>query len=145
MIATRGTAAHLEKNGVNAEVVLKIQEGRPNASDLLKNKDISMMFITSTGKEVDVADGRNLRRLALALKVPIITTMAGANATVQVRSSQPCRLQHVISKGGTLAFRWLAPCSRFQALQIGWVGILSPRCQAMVPPHQKILLVLRLR
>ncbi len=84
VIATRGTAAHLQKNGVDAEVVLKIQEGRPNASDLLKNKDISMMFITSTGKEVDVADGRNLRRLALALKVPIITTMAGANATVQV-------------------------------------------------------------
>lgn len=84
MVATRGTAAHLQKNGVDAEVVLKIQEGRPNASDLLKNKDITMMFITSTGKEVDVADGRNLRRLALALKVPIITTMAGANATVQV-------------------------------------------------------------
>ena len=84
MIATRGTAAHLQENGVDAEVVLKIQEGRPNASDLLKNKDISMMFITSTGKEVDVADGRSLRRLALALKVPIITTMAGANATVQV-------------------------------------------------------------
>ena len=87
IIATRGTAAHLQKSGVEAEVVLKIQEGRPNASDLLKNKDISMMFITSTGKEVDVADGRDLRRLALACKVPIITTMAGANATVQARAS----------------------------------------------------------
>ncbi|CAK0765005.1 hypothetical protein CVIRNUC_003215 [Coccomyxa viridis] len=86
IIATRGTAAHLQKSGVEAEVVLKIQEGRPNASDLLKNKDISMMFITSTGKEVDVADGRDLRRLALACKVPIITTMAGANATVQARA-----------------------------------------------------------
>ena len=89
VIATRGTAAHLQENGVDAEVVLKIQEGRPNASDLLKNKDISMMFITSTGKEVDVADGRSLRRLALALKVPIITTMAGANATVQVCITSP--------------------------------------------------------
>ncbi len=85
VIATRGTALHLKENGVDAETVLKIQEGRPNAADLLKNKDISMMFITSTGKEVDVADGRDLRRLALALKVPIITTMAGANATVQVQ------------------------------------------------------------
>ena len=84
VIATRGTAAHLQKAGIDAEVVLKIQEGRPNAGDLLKNKDIAMMFITSTGKEVDVADGRDLRRLALALKVPIITTMAGASATVQV-------------------------------------------------------------
>ena len=92
MIATRGTAAHLQENGVDAEVVLKIQEGRPNASDLLKNKDISMMFITSTGKEVDVADGRSLRRLALALKVPIITTMAGANATVQVCFASSARI-----------------------------------------------------
>lgn len=86
VISTRGTAAHLKQAGVDAEVVLKIQEGRPNASDLLKNSNIAMMFITSTGKEVDVADGRDLRRLALALKVPIITTMAGANATVQVHN-----------------------------------------------------------
>ncbi len=90
VIATRGTAAHLQKAGVDAEVVLKIQEGRPHAGDLLKNKEIAMMFITSTGKEVDVADGRDLRRLALALKVPIITTMAGANATVQVCTPLPC-------------------------------------------------------
>lgn len=33
------------------------------------------------GKEVDVVDGKNLRRLALAYKVPIITTVAGAKAT----------------------------------------------------------------
>ena len=33
------------------------------------------------GKEVDVIDGKNLRRLALAYKVPIITTVAGAKAT----------------------------------------------------------------
>lgn len=85
IIATRGTAAALKEGGVDAEVVLKIQEGRPNASDLMKNNDINMMFITSTGNEEDVRDGRNLRRLALALKVPIITTLAGAKATVQAR------------------------------------------------------------
>ena len=33
------------------------------------------------GKEIDVIDGKNLRRLALAYKVPIITTVAGAKAT----------------------------------------------------------------
>jgi carbamoyl-phosphate synthase large subunit len=86
-VATRGTAAALKESGVdNVDVVLKIQEGRPNASDLMKNNAIKMMFITSTGNEEDVRDGRNLRRLALALKVPIITTLAGANATVQVRA-----------------------------------------------------------
>lgn len=70
ILATRGTAAHLEAAGLqNVEVVLKIQEGRPNAADLMKNKDIQMMMITSTGNEPDVRDGKNLRRLSLALKV----------------------------------------------------------------------------
>ncbi len=89
-------------------MVLKIQEGRPNASDLLKNKDISMMFITSTGKEVDVADGRDLRRLALACKVPIITTMAGANATVQARapSLQSSSLPSVLHSPGFATQGW---------------------------------------
>ena len=70
ILATRGTAAHLTAAGIkDVEVVLKIQEGRPNAADLMKNKDIQMMMITSTGNEPDVRDGKNLRRLSLALKV----------------------------------------------------------------------------
>ena len=133
MIATRGTAAHLEKNGVDAEVVLKIQEGRPNASDLLKNKDITMMFITSTGKEVDVADGRNLRRLALALKVPIITTMAGANATVQVRISHPRRSQHML-QNWRLDGQTACTALKIQTIAHLLIGISSLRCQATVSP-----------
>ena len=76
---------------MECETVLKIQEGRPNAADLMKNGDIAMMFITSTGDEPDVRDGKNLRRSALSLKIPIITTVAGAKATTQVllRSSLP--------------------------------------------------------
>ena len=89
IVATRGTAAHLRAAGVECRDVLKIQEGRPNASDLMKNKDIAMMFITSTGDEGDVRDGRNLRREALGLKIPIITTLAGCRATVQARA-RPC-------------------------------------------------------
>lgn len=83
IIATKGTAAALKAGGVDAEVVLKIQEGRPNATDLMKNGDIAMMFITSTGDEPDIRDGKNLRRNALALKIPVITTVAGAKATTQ--------------------------------------------------------------
>lgn len=83
IVATGGTAAALKAGGVDCEVVLKIQEGRPNAADLLKNKEISLMFITSTGDEPDVRDGKNLRREALGLKIPVVTTVAGAKATVQ--------------------------------------------------------------
>jgi len=83
ILATYHTAAVLRKEGVNVQSVLKIQEGRPNAGDMLKNKEIQMMFITTAGDEADVRDGRDLRRLALAAKVPLITTVAGAKATVQ--------------------------------------------------------------
>ncbi len=54
-----------------------------------QNGDIVMMMITSTGDETDVNDGKNLRRLALGLKVPIVTTVAGARATAQARPPGP--------------------------------------------------------
>lgn len=77
ILATRGTAQHLTEAGIrDVEVVLKIQEGRPNAADLMKNKDIQMMMITSTGNEPDVRDGKNLRRLSLALKVCVLSELA---------------------------------------------------------------------
>lgn len=78
-----GTAKALKEAGVPAATVLKIKEGRPNAGDLMRNGQIQMMIITSTGDEPDVRDGKDLRRLALSMKVPIITTLAGARATAQ--------------------------------------------------------------
>ena len=69
VVATSGTAAALRAGGVECSDVLKIQEGRPNAADLMRNGEIDMMFITSTGDEPDVRDGKDLRRLALSLKV----------------------------------------------------------------------------
>jgi len=82
VVATAGTAAALRSAGVPCSDVLKIQEGRPNAADLMRNGDVALMLITSTGDEPDVRDGRDLRRLALSLKIPIVTTLAGARATV---------------------------------------------------------------
>lgn len=80
--ATRGTAAAFRAAGVKGvEEVFKISEGRPNPADLLKNGDCTMMMVTSGGDEPDLRDGRDLRRLALGLGVPLVTTMAGARAT----------------------------------------------------------------
>lgn len=45
----QGTAEALEAGGVKCERVLKIQEGRPNAGDLLKNGEIQMMLLTTKG------------------------------------------------------------------------------------------------
>jgi carbamoyl-phosphate synthase large subunit len=84
IMATYNTAAYLRKAGLtNVQTILKVQEGRPNAEDLLKNGDIQMMIITTAGDEADVRDGKDLRRAALAHKVPIITTIAAARATVE--------------------------------------------------------------
>lgn len=83
LLATGGTARALAAAGVpNVRTVFKIQEGRPSAADLLRNGEIDMLIVTSSGDEADVRDGKDLRRLALAHKVPIVTTIAGANATV---------------------------------------------------------------
>ncbi|KAI5001054.1 carbamoyl-phosphate synthase large chain, chloroplastic [Hordeum vulgare subsp. vulgare] len=87
IIATSGTAKVLELEGIPVEPVLKIHEGRPNARDMLKNGQIQVMVITSSGDDLDSRDGLQLRRLALAYKVPIITTVDGARATMDAIKS----------------------------------------------------------
>jgi carbamoyl-phosphate synthase large subunit len=77
-----GTAKVLREAGIPCELVLKIHEGRPNPIDLMKNGEISLMMLTSTGDEVDLSDGKELRRLALGLDIPTVTTLAGCMATV---------------------------------------------------------------
>lgn len=87
IIATSGTAKVLQLEGIPVEPVLKIHEGRPNARDMLKNGQIQVMVITSSGDDLDSRDGLQLRRLALAYKVPIITTVDGARATMDAIKS----------------------------------------------------------
>ncbi|XP_047054184.1 carbamoyl-phosphate synthase large chain, chloroplastic [Lolium rigidum] len=87
IIATSGTAKVLELEGIPVEPVLKIHEGRPNVRDMLKNGQIQVMVITSSGDDLDSRDGLQLRRLALAYKVPIITTVDGARATMDAIKS----------------------------------------------------------
>jgi carbamoyl-phosphate synthase large subunit len=81
LLATTGTAAAIRASGAKVEVIYKINEGRPNASDALTNGDIKMMIITSAGDEPDARDGKDLRRQALATGVPLITTVSGGAAT----------------------------------------------------------------
>ncbi|KAF5196267.1 Carbamoyl-phosphate synthase large chain [Thalictrum thalictroides] len=81
IVSTSGTAQMLELEGLPVERVLKMHEGRPHAGDMVTNGQIQLMVITSSGDGIDQIDGRQLRRMALAFKVPIITTVAGALAT----------------------------------------------------------------
>ncbi|KAK9159528.1 hypothetical protein Syun_005869 [Stephania yunnanensis] len=91
IVATSGTAHVLELEKIPVERVLKMHEGQPHAGDMIVNKEIQLMVITSSGDELDQSDGRQLRRLALGYKVPIITTVAGALAAADAIKSMKHR------------------------------------------------------
>ncbi|KAL9262722.1 Carbamoyl phosphate synthase arginine-specific large chain, chloroplastic-like protein [Drosera capensis] len=81
IVSTSGTAHVLESEDIPVEPVLKMHEGRPHAGDMVTNGQIQLMVITSSGDALDQIDGRQLRRMALAYKIPVITTVAGALST----------------------------------------------------------------
>jgi carbamoyl-phosphate synthase large subunit len=88
LIATSGTRAALMDEGLDVDLVLKVHEGRPNVEDAIKNNDIQLIINTPSGGTA-LEDDRSIRRTALAYKVPIITTIAGAKATASaIRSLQ---------------------------------------------------------
>jgi len=81
LVATRGTAARLQAEGMAVESIHKISEGRPNVVDRLKNGEICLLIITPLGRE-SYEDEQVLRQTAYACSVPTITTLSGAAATV---------------------------------------------------------------
>jgi carbamoyl-phosphate synthase large subunit len=88
LVATAGTQQVLKEAGLTVEPVLKIHEGRPNIEDAIKNSEIQLIINTPVGSAAQ-EDDRSIRRTALAYKVPIITTIAGARATASaIRSLQ---------------------------------------------------------
>ncbi|MBN3868883.1 carbamoyl-phosphate synthase large subunit [Nostoc sp. JL33] len=88
VMATLGTRRVLLEHGLNIELVLKLHEGRPHVLDAIKNQKIQLIINTPSGEEAQT-DARLIRRTALGYKIPIITTIAGAKATVAaIRSLQ---------------------------------------------------------
>jgi carbamoyl-phosphate synthase large subunit len=81
VIATKGTAAHLRKQGLKVEKVNKVAEGRPNIVDYIKNKEISFIINTVSGAKAQ-KDSFSLRECALQHRVPYTTTIAGARAAI---------------------------------------------------------------
>jgi carbamoyl-phosphate synthase large subunit len=81
IVATRGTAGWLAANGVTAEPVAKVYEGRPNIVDRLKNDEIALVMNTTEGTQA-ISDSRDIRRVALMDKIPYFTTAAASIAAV---------------------------------------------------------------
>jgi len=79
IVATGGTAEYLKAQGIPCTVVLKVNEGRPNTVDMIKNGQIQLVINTTEGKQA-ISDSFTLRRQALQHRVTYYTTMAGAKA-----------------------------------------------------------------
>jgi carbamoyl-phosphate synthase large subunit len=79
IVSTSGTAAVLEKAGLKVQRVFKLMEGRPNAIDLLKNREIQLVINTPSG-QVPRADEVKIRTTAVYTNTPIMTTLSGARA-----------------------------------------------------------------
>jgi len=79
IVATGGTAKFLQEAGISCEVVYKVNQGRPNTVDMIKNDQIQLIINTTEGTKA-IADSFTMRREALQHRVPYYTTMAGAKA-----------------------------------------------------------------
>jgi carbamoyl-phosphate synthase large subunit len=81
--ATRGTAAALQAGGVRCKTVFKVNEGRPNAVDLMKAGAVQLVVYTGTSGAHSFSDERAIRRAAVSWRVPCITTISGARAAAE--------------------------------------------------------------
>jgi len=82
ILATGGTAQRLISSGIDAKVVLKVNEGRPNVIDHIKNREVDLIINTSLGKRPSI-DAHHIRLNAIGCNIPYVTTMAAARATAE--------------------------------------------------------------
>ena len=99
LIATGGTCAFLKSHNIVCNRIFKIQEGRPNILDAIKNGEISLMINTPAGEQSQAADPE-IRKAAVQYGLPYTTTLSGAaaavagiqslknNSTIRIRSLQ---------------------------------------------------------
>ena len=81
ILASKGTYKLITDNGIEAKEVKKLKEGRPNMMDIILNGEVDLIINTPRGSE-SAADDSYLRKAAIKKKIPYMTTMAAAKATV---------------------------------------------------------------
>ena len=88
IVATEGTAQVCKSNGIKAEKIFKVGEGRPNVVDEIKNGNISLVINTPLGAQSRF-DEYSIGRAAIQARIPLVTTLSGAQAAVTaIRSSE---------------------------------------------------------
>src|SRR5436853_1869922 len=87
LMATIGTAARLREVGLDCATVFKVNEGRPNVADHIKQGEVALVINTPLGRASHY-DEQAIRRAALRYNVPCVTTMTGAHALVEALASR---------------------------------------------------------
>jgi carbamoyl-phosphate synthase large subunit len=87
LFATRGTSTSLQAAGLKCKTVFKVNEGRPNAVDLMKAGSIQLVIYTATGAH-SFSDEKAIRRTAVAYRIPCITTISAAKAAAEAVASR---------------------------------------------------------
>ena len=82
VVATKGTRDHLKANGIEANMIKKVHEGRPHVEDAIRSKEIALVINTPLD-EPSQYDDFLVRRAAVMNNVPYTTTLAGAKAAVE--------------------------------------------------------------
>ncbi len=81
IMATSGTGEALKNSDIDVVVLPKLLEGRPNILDLMKDGKIALIINTPSGKATK-EDEVKIRSHAILHNVPLITTVSGAQASV---------------------------------------------------------------
>ena len=82
IVATGGTYDILTAEGIKAEKVNKLSEGRPNVADMITNGEVQLIINTPIGKD-SMRQDSYLRKSAIKAKVPYFTTVAAARASAE--------------------------------------------------------------
>lgn len=82
ILSTGGTRQFLEKHGVEANLILKVHEGRPNIVDAIKNGQIDLVVNTPAGR-LSEYDDSYIRKNAIKYKIPYITTTSAALSSTE--------------------------------------------------------------
>ncbi len=82
ILATTGTAKELQKNGIRANSIFKVGEGRPNVVDEIKNEKIQLVINTPMGAQSRY-DEESIGRSCIQKNILVVTTLAGASAVIR--------------------------------------------------------------
>ncbi|WP_343101854.1 carbamoyl-phosphate synthase large subunit [Romboutsia sp. MSSM.1001216sp_RTP31141st1_G3_RTP31141_220114] len=92
-VATEGTAKILQENGIDADIVKRVEEARPNILDVIRNKQVDIVINTPTKGNDSTRDGFKIRRTATEFSTEVMTSLDTLKALVEVKK------KHIMNEG----------------------------------------------